>query len=287
MDSGLGSFLRARRGRVEPRDHGLPAHGVRKVSGLRREEVAVLASISVDYYTRLEQGRERHPSRQVLDALAATLALDEDGRDHLFRLAGLAPGRPAERPPPTVHPDLVRLMEAWPATPALVLGPALDVLARNALARALFGGLAEQDNLARMTFSDPGARRFYVDWGLAAEATVASLRASAAAHPDDPRVAALVAELETSSPAFADLWARQDVRGKRRDSKRLDHPDVGRLELSYETFDVRSAPGQQLVVYQGEPGSRSAQALALLGSLAAGAPLARRRPRTPDGPPTH
>jgi transcriptional regulator with XRE-family HTH domain len=271
MASELGSFLRARRGRVDPRDHGLAAHGVRKVGGLRREEVAVLAAISVDYYTRLEQGRERNPSRQVLDALVETLALDEDGRDHLFRLAGLAPGRPAERPPPAVHPDLLRLMESWPATPALVLGPALDVLARNALARALFGVLAEQDNLARIAFSDPGSRRFYVDWHRAAEATVASLRASATAFPGDPRLVALVAGLEASSPEFAELWARQDVRGKRRDTKRLDHPDVGRLELSYETFDVRSAPGQQLVVYQAEPGSRSAQGLALLGSLAAGA----------------
>ena len=272
MESELGSFLRARRGRVDPGDHGLPAHGVRKVSGLRREEIAVLASISVDYYTRLEQGRERNPSRQVLDALAEALGLDEDGRDHLFGLAGLVPGRPAGRPLPTVHPDLARLMEAWPATPALVIGPALDVLARNALARALFGGLAEQDNLARIVFSDPGSRRFYVDWQRSAEATVASLRASAAAFPGEPRVVALVAELEASSPAFAELWAHQDVRGKRRDAKRLDHPDVGRLELSYETFDVRSAPGQQLVVYQAEPGSRSAQGLALLGSLAVASP---------------
>jgi transcriptional regulator with XRE-family HTH domain len=272
MEPELGSFLRARRGRIAPRDHGLSGRGTRKVSGLRREEVAVLASISVDYYTRLEQGRERHPSRQVVDALAEALALDEDARGHLLRLAGLPPGSPAGRPLPTVHPDLLRLMEAWPATPALVLGPALDVLARNALARALFGCLAEQDNLVRIAFCDREAPRFYVDWQRAAEATVAALRANAAAFPDEPGIAALVTELEASSPAFAELWARHDVGAKRRETKRLDHPHVGRLELTYETFDVRSAPGQQLVVYQAEPGSRSAQGLALLGPLAAGAP---------------
>jgi transcriptional regulator with XRE-family HTH domain len=271
MASDLGSFLRARRGRVNPGDHGLSDHGTRRVTGLRREEVAVLASISVDYYTRLEQGRERHPSRQVIDLLADALTLDEDARAHLLRLAGLPPGPPAGRPLPTVHPDLLRLMEAWPGTPALVLGPALDILARNALARALFGGLAEQDNLVRIAFCDPEAPRFYVDWQRAAEATVAALRANAAAFPDEPRIAALVTDVEASSPAFAELWSRHDVGAKRRETKRLDHPHVGRIELRYETFDVRSAPGQQLVVYQAEPGSRSAQGLALLGTLAADA----------------
>lgn len=269
MDPDLGDFLRARRGRVCPHDAGLPGHGVRKVSGLRREEVAVLASISVDYYTRLEQGRERHPSPQVLDALADTLALDEDARVHLFRLAGLVATRPASRSLPTVHPDLARLLDAWPATPAFVLGPALDVLGGNPLARALFGGFAEPHNLVRMVFCDPYARPFYVDWERTAETTVGALRASTTSFPDDPHIAELVAEVEAASPAFAELWHRQDIRVKRREVKRLHHQDVGRLELSYETFAVLSAPGQQLVVYQAEPGARSAHGLALLGSLTA------------------
>ena len=269
MDPDLGSFLRARRGRVRPGDAGLPEHGVRRVSGLRREEVAVLASISVDYYTRLEQGRERHPSPQVLDALADTLALDEDARTHLFGLAGLLATRPASRAQPTVDPDLARLLDAWPTTPAFVLGPALDILAANPLARALFDGFAQPHNLVRMAFCDPHAARFYVDWERTAEATVAALRASTTSVPDDPHIAELVAAVEAASPAFVGLWRRQDIRVKRREAKRLQHPDVGRLELSYETFAVLSAPRQQLVVYQAEPGARSAQGLALLGSLAA------------------
>jgi hypothetical protein len=172
------------------------------------------------------------------------------------------------RCPPSV-PDLARLLDTWPATPALVLGPALDVLAANGLARALFGGFAEPHNLVRMAFCDPHARRFYVDWEQAAEATVAALRASTTSSPDDPRIAEVVAEVAAASPAFAEAWSRQDIRVKRHEGKRLDHPDVGRLDLRYETFAVSSAPGQQLVVYQAEPGGRSAQGLALLGSLAA------------------
>lgn len=274
MESALGSFLRSRRAAVSPRDAGLPEHGVRKVRGLRREEVAVLASISVDYYTRLEQGRERHPSHQVLDALTETLDLDEDAREHLFGLAGLVPRRRSSRPLPDLDPELLRLLDAWPATPAMVLSRTLDVLARNALARALFASFTESDNLVRMLFLDPVSTRFYADWDRAAQATVANLRASAAVDPDDPRLGDLVAEVGAASTAFRELWEQQGVRGKRREAKRFSHPQVGPLTLAYQTFDVRSAPGQQLIVYQAEPASRSAEGLALLGSLAATPPVA-------------
>lgn len=229
----------------------------------------MLASISVDYYTRLEQGRERHPSRQVLDMLVETLGLDDDAREHLYGLAGLLPGTRIGRGPCMAHPDLVGLLESWPATPALVLSSTLDVLAGNTLALALFGGFAEQDNLARMLFLDPFARRFYVAWELAAESTVASLRAAARPDVEDRRLGALVRELAEGSEAFAALWLRQDVRAKRREVKRFDHPEVGPLALGFQTFDVCGAPGQQLVVYQPEVGSSSAQGLALLGSLVA------------------
>ncbi len=265
----LGDFLRARRGRVTPADVGLPGGGRRQVGGLRREEVALLAGLSVDYYVRLEQGRERHPSAQVLDALGAVLRLDDDARLHLFRLAGLAP-RPRSAPAPEgVDPNLLQLMDMWPDNPALVLGRAYDVLARNALGDALFGGFPRSPNLLHVVFLDPGARSFYADWDRAAANTVAGFRLLHGAAPDDPRVRAVVRELLAASPEFARLWARHDARGKSIEVKRFVHPEVGHLELRMQAFDVRSAPGQQLVVYHAEPGSPTADGLALLGTLAA------------------
>ncbi|MGX6448149.1 helix-turn-helix transcriptional regulator [Patulibacter sp. S7RM1-6] len=268
-DAALGAFLKARRAAVRPEDVGLPTHGSRRVPGLRREEVAVLASVSSDYYTRLEQGRERHPSPQVLDALARTLDLDEDARTHLFLLADLVPRRSGAAPREDVSPDLLQLLDGWTATPALVLSRTLDVLARNALARELHAGFADDDNLLRMTFLDPAGRRFYADWDRAAEASVANLRVAAGVAPDDARLRELVAELDAGSPAFRELWRRQEVRGKTREAKHFRHPDVGPLTLTYQAFTVREARDQELVVYQAEPGSASARALALLGTLAA------------------
>lgn len=265
MASDLGDFLVARRGALRPEDLGLPSAGPRRVAGLRREEVAVRAAVSADYYTRLEQGRELRPSAGVLDGLAEALALDADGRAHLYALAGLAPPALAAPRRGTVAPELAMLLDGWAATPALVLDDVLDVLAANALGEALFAGFAAPRNLARMLFLDPAAGAFYAEWDVAARSTVASLRASA--PPGDPRLAALVAELEAGSPAFATLWAAHDVGVKRRDAKLLQHPQVGRIRLAFETFDVRSAPGQQLVVYQAEPGSRSAEALDRLAGL--------------------
>jgi transcriptional regulator with XRE-family HTH domain len=267
--SSLGDFLRSRRAQLTPQEVGLPGTGFRRVVGLRREELAVAAGVSSDYYTKLEQGRETHPSAQLLDALARALLLEEEERRHLFGLADLVAPSAGTWPRPDVAPELLRLMDSWSQTPAMVLSDTLDVLARNGLAREMYRHFDLDDNLLRMTFLDPGGRRFYVDWQRAAETAVANLRATAGTRPGDPGLTALVAELEAGSTEFADLWARQGVRGKTQEPKRFHHPEVGPLELTYQAFDVRSAPGQQLVVYQAGAGSASAEALALLGSLAA------------------
>ncbi|GAA2212022.1 helix-turn-helix transcriptional regulator [Nonomuraea monospora] len=264
----LGEFLRARRAAVRPEDVGMPSYGARRVAGLRREEVAVLAGVNADYYTRLEQGRERNPSPQVLDALSRALRLDDDARAHLFRLAGTVPGDSSRaHVPGQVSPALRQLMDGYPHIPAYVMNRTMDILATNALADALYAPFDPADNLARMTFLDPAGRAFYTDWDRAAQATVANLRQAAGFDPDDPRLADLVRALTDGSAEFARLWNAHTVRGKTQDAKRFLHPEVGPLTLTYQAFDVRDAPGQQLVIYHAEPGSPSAQALDLLGSL--------------------
>ncbi len=267
MSTALGEFLRSRRGQVSPTRVGLPAAGRRRVSGLRREEVATLADVSVDYYVRLEQGRERHPSPQVLDALGDVLQLDEDGRLHLYRLVGLVPRPAAAGGGEQVSRQLVALMDAWPDTPALVLGRAYDVLAGNDLGHALFRGFPAGRNLLHAVFLDPEARRFYVDWDESAVNTVAGFRLLHGAASGDPRIRAVLAEVGRASAEFRALWARHEARGKRSEVKRFRHPEVGVLELEMEAFDVRSAPGQQLVVYQAGPGTPGAAALARLRDL--------------------
>ncbi|MBB3675158.1 helix-turn-helix domain-containing protein [Modestobacter versicolor] len=270
MSSGeLGAFLRAHRALVTPAQVALaPGHG-RRVPGLRREEVALLAGVSVDYYVRLEQGRERHPSVQVLDALSGVLLLDDDARLHLYRLADVAPLPAVDTSPERVDPDLLRLMEAWPDNPALVLGRSYDVLAGNRLGAALFAPLTHSGNLLLNVFLDPAARTFYADWSRAAVNTVAGFRLQHGARPGDPRARHLVRHLTQQSPDFARIWARQEARGKSAEEKTFLHPGVGRVTLRMQTLDVRSAPGQQLVVYLAEPGSSDSDALRLLGSLAA------------------
>jgi transcriptional regulator with XRE-family HTH domain len=263
----LGEFLRASRARVEPADAGLPASGSRRVAGLRREEVAVLAGVSADYYTRLEQGRERHPSAQVVDAIAGALRLDTDGRSHLFRLARLSP-----RPSPgdsraLVHPALLQLLDAFPAAAAYVLGPALDVLATNRTAAALLAPFDGMRNMIRVLFRHPEARTVFVEWPVVASASVHALRLNASHYPDDPAIPALVAEMLEESAEFRALWAEHDVRGLARAYKVFAHPQFGRIELTYQTFEVRDAPGQQLLVGTAEPGGESVTALALLGAL--------------------
>ncbi|MDN3271315.1 helix-turn-helix transcriptional regulator [Streptomyces sp. MA15] len=263
----LGDFLRARREAVKPQDVGLPEHGRRRVKGLRREEVALLAGVSSDYYMRLEQGRESSPSPQVLDALAAALRLDDEAHDHLRRLTRSpqerrgAPGRHDR-----VSPQLLRLIDSWPDTPAFILGPALDVLAHNALATALHSGFQRFDNLARMVFLDPAGRTFYRDRDRAADSCVAELRAAYGHDPGSPRITEVVDTLRARSPEFAQLWARHEVKRKTQQAKNLVHPDVGALEIRFQAFSVNDAPHQQLVVYQAEPASATAAAFAALRS---------------------
>jgi transcriptional regulator with XRE-family HTH domain len=264
----LGDYLRGRRNAVRPVDVGLPASGTRRVPGLRREEVALLAGVSADYYVRLEQGRERSPSVQVLDALAAVLRLDDDGRAHLFRLAGLAPRPTSVRVSDHVNPALRRLMDAWPDKPAVVYNRAYDVLAANAIAEALFGDVG-LDNLLRLVFLDPGARDFYADWPSVAADAVAGFRLNHGEAPSDPRVQAVLGELLERSAEFRELWTHHDARGKSLAQKTFRHREIGTLTVSMQAFGVRSAPGQELVVYDAAPGTPAADALRLLGSIAA------------------
>lgn len=266
----LGEFLRARRAAVTPQQAGLPVRAgeQRRVAGLRREEVALLAGVSHDYYTRLEQGRERGPSAQVLEAIAAALCLTDDARAHLFTLAGATSARSVaivDR----VDPALTELMSAWPDNPALIYNPAYDVLAANAVADELFGRWPHSRNLLEVVFTDPDARRFYRDWADVAADSVAGFRLAHGRHATNPRVREILSTMLTSSAEFTRLWEQHGVRGKRLQRKRFVHSDVGELTLTMQAFDVRSSPGQELVVYHAEPGSPSAQAVALLGTLAA------------------
>ncbi|MFG2142727.1 helix-turn-helix domain-containing protein [Streptomyces sp. NPDC048696] len=262
----LSEFLRARRALVRPEDHGMPA-GARRTPGLRREEVAVLAGVSTDYYVRLEQGRERNPSSQVLRALAAALLLEDEEAAYLRAMVD-PPQRPRTRPVREhVGPQLVSLLDAWADTPALVYGRYLDLLAVNSLGEALFSWLGSETSLITAMFLNPAAQGFYRDWAVVAQGCVAALRA-ANPTPDDQRLQELVGELSVCSPEFARMWARHDVRAKTASAKRFRHPLVGDLTLDFETFSVNSAPGQHLVVYRAEPGSAAEQSLALLGSLA-------------------
>ncbi|MFF4398573.1 helix-turn-helix transcriptional regulator [Streptomyces sp. NPDC001480] len=266
-DSHLGEFLRARRAALRPQDVGMASYGVRRVPGLRREEIAVLAGMNADYYTRLEQGRERHPSAQVLDALSRALRLGPDAHAHLHQLAGTAPSSQFTHTTDRVGPALRQLMDGYPGAPAFVINRTLDVLAINALAEALHSPFEQPDNLARMTFLDPAGRQFYIRWSRTAQATVGHLRQAAGLDPDNPRLRELVRALTEHSVDFTRLWNTHVVRGKTQDAKHFLHPEVGPLTLTYQAFDVRDAPGQQLVIYQAESGSPSAQALNLLGSL--------------------
>ncbi|NUP37840.1 MAG: helix-turn-helix domain-containing protein [Streptomyces sp.] len=266
-DNHLGEFLRARRAALRPQDVGMASHGVRRVTGLRREEVAVLAGMNADYYSRLEQGRERHPSAQVLDALGRALQLDPDAYAHLHQLAGTVPSSQFTHTTDRVTPALRQLMDGYPGAPAFVINRTLDILATNALADALYSPFDQADNLARMTFLDPVGRHFHTRWSRTAQATVGHLRQAAGLDPDNPRLRELVRALTEHSMDFTRLWTTHAVRGKTQDAKHFLHPDVGPLTLVHQAFDVRDAPGQQLVLYQAEPGSSSAQALRLLGSI--------------------
>jgi transcriptional regulator with XRE-family HTH domain len=237
----------------------------RRTPGLRREEVAVLAGVSIDYYTRLEQGKERHPSEEVLGALARALHLDPEATEHLYEL-----GRPraCKRTPAglvdRVSPHVLRLVENWDHAPAFVVNRWLDVLAQNRLGAALHDGLEHNDNLIRMTFLDPAAREFYLDWEQEAWSKVAHLRAAAGPDHDDLSLLKLVEELSLGSGDFRRLWARHDVQAKTHTAIRHHHRDVGDLTLWHETLRIDSAPCLRVFVGQAEPGSPSEEALAKL-----------------------
>lgn len=265
MTSPLGDFLKAQRARVSPADVGLPNVEGRRVAGLRREEVAVLAGVSVDYYTRLEQGRERTPSAQVVDSICRALRLSPDARDHAYRLARLAPS--IQPPTGTVSDDLLQLMDAFPGAAAYVVDPAFHVIAANATATALLGPTQIDAGGLEYIFLDPDARSYFVEWDVVARASVSALRLAAGFASPHPDVPPLIDRLLRGSPSFAALWADHTVAGLNITYKIIDHPDVGRLELTYQTLDVRDAPGQQLTVATASAGSASADKLALLGTL--------------------
>ncbi|MFF4114553.1 helix-turn-helix transcriptional regulator [Streptomyces sp. NPDC001714] len=265
---GLADFLRHARTRLDPSDVGLPPGARRRTPGLRREEVASLTGMSADYYTRLEQSRGPHPSRQMLTALARALRLTEDERDHLFHLAGEEPPR-REATSTHVGPGLLLVLDRLHDTPALVTTDCGEVLAQNALSRALSGDVlarpARDRNLVRRFFLDPAARLLCPpeDRPLRAREHVANLRAVAAARPADPVPAALVAELVTHSDEFARLWAEHEVAVRRAATKRFLHPAVGLLELDCEVL-LNSGTHQQLVIHTARPGTESYERLQLL-----------------------
>jgi len=270
-DNRLGEFLRARREQTEV-PAGLPAGlGRRRVPGLRREEVALLAGVSTDYYVRLEQGRDTHPSDQVLDALARVLDLDESSTAYLHALVRPAPAQ--RRRPPTrpekVRPGLMRVLDGMNAVPAKILSRHLDVLASNAMARAVHHAFSPGVNLVRFAFLEPDGRTMYPDRDRVAADMVATLRGIAGADRDDPRLTELVGELSLKSEEFRRLWARQGVKVKTAGYKVFRHPLVGPFTLQYEALTVNGTDGQTLVAYHAEPGSPGADALALLSTLIA------------------
>jgi transcriptional regulator with XRE-family HTH domain len=269
-DNALGEFLRARRELLDPEQAGVPDFGRRRVPGLRREELALLAGVSSPYYTRLEQGRDRHPSPQILDAIGRALGLDEQAMAHLRRLARAQSS--SHKPAPhaeEVAPGLRELLDGWMGQPAVVVGRYRDVLAATAVAQVLNPGFVPGRNLLRQVFLDPEGREFYLDWEQIAEGAVAGLRASAGTEPDDPRLAALVGELSVKSEDFRQMWARHDVRARITGSKRYNNPFVGLITLDYEAFTVNTDPGQTMFIFHAKPGSSDERSLLLLTDIAA------------------
>ena len=270
----ISDFLTSRRAKITPERAGLPAYsGRRRVSGLRREEVALLAGISVDYYTRLERGDLKGVSDSVLDAIASALHLDEPERAHLNNLAQVANSSQRVRRRPRqdgLRPTVQRILDAMTGAPAYVRNGRRDILAANGLGYGLYSELyldpARPVNVARFVFLAPQAHTFFIDWPTAANDIVAALRTEAGKNPHDRGLSDLVGELSTRSEEFATRWASQNVRFHRSGLKDIHHPIVGDLHLSFEVMDLPADPGLSLVIYSAEPGSASQDALYLLAS---------------------
>jgi transcriptional regulator with XRE-family HTH domain len=273
-------FLVTRRARLSPAQVGLPAGGNRRVTGLRREEVAMLAGVSVDYYTRLERGGIKGVSDSVLQAVARALQLDEAEREHLFDVARAANAAPSARRRPAsqrIRPGIQRVLDAMTGAPAWVRNGRSDFLAGNRLGHALYSPLFSSPvragnrpaNTARFVFLDPGAGEFYRDWDQTADLLVGVLRAEAGRDPYDRGLTDLIGELSTRSDTFRTRWAAHDVCVHRTGFKRLHHPVVGDLDLGYEAMQLPTDPGLSLIVYTAEPASPTQDALSLLASWAA------------------
>jgi transcriptional regulator with XRE-family HTH domain len=277
-------FLATRRGRITPEQSGLPVYGAnRRVTGLRREEVALLAGISVEYYTRLERGQVGGVSESVLDGVAHALQLDEAERDHLYRLVRTATTRrPARRAPARkrVRPTIQRMLDLMPM-PAYLRNGRFDILAANDLGRALYSPLYEESpspNSARFVFLSPEAPEFFLDFDKVQDDAVAFLRAEAGRDAYDKELQDLIGELSTRSERFRQRWAAHDVRYHRTGTKRLHHPLVGDLTLDFEAFDLPGDEGQRLNVYTAPPDSPTAQALDMLASWNAREPIREETP---------
>ncbi|KQQ03731.1 MULTISPECIES: helix-turn-helix transcriptional regulator [unclassified Rathayibacter] len=278
-------FLASRRGRLTPAEAGIePSGGSRRVPGLRRDEVARLAGMSVDYYTRIERGNLAGVSDSVLDAIARALGLDRAEHDHLCDLARTADEagvRSRSRPSvaPTIRPELQYLLDAITGAPAFVSNIRMDLVAANALGYALYSemyrGAARPANHSRFIFLDPRAHSFYPDWERAADVNVAILRRDAGRNPHDRRLAELVGELSMRSDDFRTRWAEHNVRRHYTGLKQFDHPAVGLLELTFQATELQDDPGHSMTVYPAVPGSASDEKLRLLATWAATEDIAR------------
>ncbi|MEV5147552.1 helix-turn-helix transcriptional regulator [Streptomyces sp. NPDC052727] len=270
----ISSFLKSRRDRITPEQAGLPVYGQRRVPGLRRGEVALLAGVSVEYYTRLERGNLAGVSDSVLDAVAKALRLDATERDHLHALARAANTGPSRVRCRTtqarVRPSALRIIEGLHDQPAYVRNNRMDILAANALARALLQEMFEQEpvNACRFAFIDPRATRFYPDWERVARDAVGVLRVEAAKNPYDRELQNLIGELCTRSDAFRTLWGAHAVHVYADGTKRFHHPVVGEMELVHESLSLPGDDGLSITVHSAEPGTPSADALKLLASWA-------------------